>query len=130
MAVCGQRGSLSSAARQRRAIRITQRSVNGIWHRVELAGYLMVAEPNYSITQLVEKGRSQSIVMLRVGLGVLIAINFDHQALPSAAKICDIRSNRVLAPKFESRETPTPQLHPELAFNRRSLDTKPPAAVA
>ena len=44
------------------------------------------------ITQLVEEGGAQGIVVLRVNLGVLIAVNFDHQALPSAAKIREVKS--------------------------------------
>ena len=90
----------------------------------------MVAEASYTITQLVEEGGAQGIVVLRVNLGVLIAINFDHQALRSAAKIREVRSNGVRAPKFESRQTPSPQMRPEFAFNLRSLDTKSSAAIA
>jgi hypothetical protein len=130
-AAAAARGGHYSARRVSAArLAITQCTIDGIQHRVQLAGHLMVAEANYSIAQLVEKGRRQRIVAPRVRLGRLIAINLDHQALASAARIRELVSNRMLAPEFKSGKTPGPQIRPEFALNVGSLATKSPAAVA
>jgi hypothetical protein len=120
-----QRGAPSAAR-----LEIRQRNINRIQHRCQIGIYVMIAETNDSIALLVQKCCARSIVPVRIMFGVLIAIKFDHQALPSAAKIREVWPDWMLAAEFKSGKAFRPELRPQPAFNIRCLGTKLSASFA
>jgi len=63
---------------------------------------LLIPKPQHSITLLLEISRSQPILALLIGRGMLAAVGFDNQVLCDAAKIGKVGTNPVLPAEFES----------------------------
>ncbi len=120
-----QRGAPSAAR-----LEIRQCSIDRIQHRRQIGIHVMIAETNDSVALLVQKGCARRVLLLRIRFGVLIAVKFDHQALPSAAEIRKVRADRVLAAEFKSSKAFGPELRPQLTFNIRRLGTKLTASFA
>src|SRR5713101_3434361 len=108
---------------------IRQRRVNSLQNVLHLGGYLLITEPQNSITLLVEISRSHRISLPFLLLGMLTAVEFDNQVLLDAAEVSEVSTNPVLPAKFESPEGLGSEMFPELALLVRGLGTKPPAAI-
>jgi hypothetical protein len=102
---------------------IGQSKADGFHHVVHLAVYLLIPEPDDSIAPLVELGRASSIFGLFGRFGVLSPVNFDDQAVCDTTKVNEVRSDAVLAAKFEPAETPGSAVLPELALLVSRLST-------
>ena len=106
---------------------IVQSKVDGFQHVVNFALYLLIPEPNDSVSPLVEIRSASSIFGLFGRFGVLTPANFDDQALCDTTKVNEVRTDAVLAAKFEPAEAPGSEV---LSFSNLAWVGPAPSASA
>ena len=121
-----ERGSLFSA-HGLRAINNRLSKLDGFQHVVHCALYLLIPEPDDSIAPLVEIRSASSIFGLFGGFGVLTPVNFDDQAVGDTTKVNKVRTDAVLAAKFEPAEAPGSEV---LSFSNLAWVGPAPSASA
>jgi hypothetical protein len=109
---------------------IGQSKVDDFHHVVHFAVYLLIPAPDDSVASLVEVHSASSIFALFGRFGVLIPVNFDGQAVCDTTKVNDLRTDAVLAVKFETAETPGSAALPELVLRVSRVSTQSAATLA
>ena len=91
--------------------------------------YFIVRKAHQAIAHLFEGIATTLISGITLRIAMNIAIDLDNERALQATKVNNIRANRMLAPKTQPGQPPTPQFSPKLTFCNRLHTTKRPRMI-
>ncbi len=81
-------------------------------HAFDILDYLVVPEPDQSIAEPLDLGRSQIVL----SAGVLPTIHFEDETVFGTEEVGDVGSDGCLTSEFEAAQAPAAQMMPEDCF--------------
>jgi hypothetical protein len=94
---------------------------DGLDHPVDVVEDVIIPESENAITLSIEIGSSREVSRT---VGVLTAVDFDHDSIGVTGKVREVRSDRCLPANVRRAKLQFSQLLPKLSFGIRGILTK------